>query len=157
MPVELRDAGVEDLPAVRAINEESVPAMNSLPPERFAWFLEQASYFRVAAVDGEVAGFLICLHAQAEYDSPNFRWLKRRCGHIFYIDRIAIGRKFRRRGLGRALYRDAEASAVAAGYELIACEVNLSRAIGNRSIFTLPTVSRRWAARTTDTRSCSSW
>ena len=125
MPVEFRDAGVEDLPAVRAINEESVPAMNSLPPEQFAWFLEQASYFRVAAVDGEVAGFLICLHAQAEYDSPNFRWLKRRCGHIFYIDRIAIGRKFRRRGLGRALYRDAETSAVAAGYELIACEVNL--------------------------------
>ncbi len=125
MSIELRDVTEAELPAVRAINEESVPAMNSLPPEQFAWFREHAPYFRVAAVDGEAAGFLICLCPQAAYDSPNFSWLNERYSNFFYIDRIAIGKKFRRRGLGRALYRDATAAAASGGYSLLACEVNL--------------------------------
>ncbi len=125
MPIDLRDVAEAELPAVRALNEEAAPAMNSLSLEELAWFREQASYFRIAAIDGETAGFLICLHPHTDYDSPNLRWLKKRCGDVFYIDRIAIGGKFRRRGLGRALYRDAEAVAVAGGYPLLACEVNL--------------------------------
>lgn len=125
MSFELRDAERDDLPAVHAINEEAVPAMNSLPLERFEWFHKESPHFRIATVDGETAGFLICLDHRAEYDSPNFIWFKQRCGDIFYIDRLAIGGKFRRLGIGRALYREAATNAVALGYALLACEVNL--------------------------------
>ncbi len=125
MSFELRDAEQEDLPAVCAINEQVAPAMNSLPLERFAWFRQKSPHFKIAAVDGNVAGFLICLDHKADYDSPNFLWLKKRCGDIFYIDRLAVRRKFRRLGIGRALYRGAEDDARALGYELLACEVNL--------------------------------
>lgn len=122
--LEIRNVTEAELPDVHSINEESVPAMNSLPLEKFAWFREQAPYFRVAAVAGQIAGFLICLKPATAYDSPNFRWMNERYKDFFYIDRIAVGKKFQRLGLGRALYDDAAAVA-SGGYSLLACEVNL--------------------------------
>ena len=113
-----------DLEAVYSINEASVPAMNSIRLEDLEWFQQNAVYFRVALSDGEVAGFLICLAPQADYDSPNLRWLNERYREFLYIDRIAVGSGFQRRGLGQSLYDDA-LSFARGEYELLACEVNI--------------------------------
>ncbi len=98
--------------------------MNSLSLERVAWFAEQAECFRVAELDLQVAGFLICLAPEAPYDSPNFQWLNARYRDFLYIDRVAVSSKFQRRGIGGALYRDASAAA-SARFRLLAAEVNL--------------------------------
>ncbi len=124
MQVEIRNVVAQDLEVVYSINEASVPAMNSIPLEDFEWFQKQAAYFRVALFDNEVAGFLICLSPQADYDSPNLRWLNERYREFLYIDRIAIGSSYQRRGLGQELYDDATSFADGQ-YPLLACEVNI--------------------------------
>lgn len=124
MSFEIQDVVTADLDTVMSINEASVPAMNSIPLEEFEWFQQNAAYFRVALCNGEVAGFLICLSPQADYDSPNLRWLNDHYREFLYIDRIAVGSGFQRRGLGRSLYDDA-LSFARGEYELLACEVNI--------------------------------
>lgn len=120
----IRDVTGADLPAVRAINEESVPAMNSLALERLGWFVREAEYFRVAELDSQIAGFLICLAPEAPYESPNFRWLNERYEDFLYIDRVSVSSKHQRRGIASALYRDA-AEGARARFSMLAAEVNL--------------------------------
>ena len=120
----LRDVRADDLPFVREINEQSVPAMNSLSSQDLEWFAEVAEYFRVAEVGGEIAAFLICLRPGTPYGSLNLAWLDRRFDDFLYIDRVAVAAPFRRNGLGTALYMDAARHA-AGRYRSLACEVNL--------------------------------
>ena len=120
----LRDVTEPDLEAIWHINERSVPAVNSVSLERLRWFSNQAEYFRVAECSSQIAGFLLCLAPEADYDSPNFLWLKQRFDDFLYIDRVAVDLSFHRRGIARALYLDAAASA-GERFRMIACEVNL--------------------------------
>lgn len=122
--VRIRDLVQRDLAAVHTINEEAVPAMNSLALERLAWFAREAVYFRVAEADSQIAGFLICLAPEAPYDSPNFGWLRDRFTDFLYIDRVAVSSRFHRRGIASALYLDAAATE-GRHCRLLAAEVNL--------------------------------
>ena len=121
--VRIRDISEPDLATVLAINEESVPAMNSLTLDRMRWFVREAEYFRVAECDSRIAGFLICLSPEAPYESANFLWLKKRCEDFLYIDRVAVRSQFHRLGIASALYRDA-AECARNRFRMIACEVN---------------------------------
>lgn len=123
-PVAIRDVTCADLPTVLAINEQAVPAVNSLSLERMGWFARAAAYFRVARIGAETAGFLICLAPEADYPSPNLRWLNERYKDFLYIDRVAVMPAFHRRGVARALYRDAAGKAEGRFHQ-IACEVNV--------------------------------
>lgn len=120
----LRDVAAEDLEAVWRINERAVPAVNSLSRERLQRFAREAEYFRVAECCSQVAGFLLCLAPEADYDSPNFRWLNERYDGFLYVDRVAVDQRFHGRGIARALYLDA-AARVRDRFRMIACEVNL--------------------------------
>ena len=120
----IRDVSPADLPEVLALNERSVPSMNSLTMERMRWFAANAVYFRVAEISGTVAGFLICMAPEAPYRSPNFLWLQKRYRDFLYIDRIAVSARFRRRGIAGTLYRDAAATDPSR-FQMLACEVNL--------------------------------
>ena len=122
-PFLIRGAVEGDLGAVLAINQDSIPAMNSVTREHLRWFACEAEYFRVAVAASEVAGFLICLAPEAPYWSPNFRWLKERYEDFLYIDRVAVKARFHRQGIATALYRDA-AGRARARFRMFACEVN---------------------------------
>ena len=122
--VAIRDVDLDDLPDVLALNERSVPSMNSLTMERMRWFADTAAYFRVAESSGSIAGFLICMAPEAPYRSPNFLWLQERYRDFLYIDRVAVSARFRRRGIAGTLYRDAAATDPSR-FRMLACEVNL--------------------------------
>ena len=124
VPARLRDVTEADLEAIWQINERSVPAVNSLSLDRLSRFRRQAEYFRLADCSSRIAGFLLCLAPEADYDSPNFRWLNDRYDRFLYIDRVAVDLSFHRRGIAKALYLDA-AAAVGERFHMIACEVNL--------------------------------
>ena len=123
-PVSLRDVTERDLEAIWCLNERSVPAVNSLSLERLRWFMREAEYFRLAECSSRIAGFLLCLAPEADYDSPNFRWLNERYDRFLYIDRVVVDLSFHRRGIAKALYLDA-ATTVGVRFRTIACEVNL--------------------------------
>ena len=121
----LRDAVAADLPAIHAINQANVPAVGRISFAELEWYFAKAAALRVAEVDGAVAGFLLALRPGLDYSSPNYAWFSARYPDFWYIDRLAVGEQWRRRGIARALYADAAASAQAGAAPLLACEVNL--------------------------------
>jgi predicted GNAT superfamily acetyltransferase len=124
MEFSIRDVLATDLDAVLRLNEEVVPAVNSIPIETMRWFSEQAAYFRVATDGDRLASFLIGLRPGIEYESPNYGWFCERYTDFGYIDRIAVGSHARRHGLATRMYDDFRNS-LPKSVDLMACEVNL--------------------------------
>ena len=122
--ISLRNVEHTDLEAVLRLNEAAVPAVNSVDLAQMHWFAANAAYFRVASLDGRIAGFLIGMRPGTSYRSPNYRWFCDRYDDFAYIDRIAIAESARRLGLATRLYRDFEAS-LPPRVRLLTCEVNI--------------------------------
>lgn len=106
MAIVTRDVCDSDLPSVLALNNSAGPGIIPIDPQRLRKLYDVARYFRVAEVDGELAGFLIGMTREAQYDSPNFRWFGAHFEAFVYIDRVVVADAFRRHGIGRVLYAD---------------------------------------------------
>src|SRR4051794_6076543 len=104
----LRTATAEDRAPVLALNEESVAETSALDAVSLGALSAEASYFKVALVDGAVAAFLLGLREDARYQNPNFAWFQARYPRFLYIDRVVVGSSWRRQGLGALLYEDVE-------------------------------------------------
>jgi predicted GNAT superfamily acetyltransferase len=55
-----------------------------------------------------LAGFLIAIDDDIDYDSVYFRWFTQRYQNFLYIDRIVVADWAQRQGVGLALYQDVE-------------------------------------------------
>ena len=121
---QLRPVTVDDLKSIRIINEDAIPAVNTISADKFLWFLEKSLYFK-ASVDNEdqVCGFLLVLPTGLNYDSLNYKWFSKNFLDFAYIDRIAINKEFRSKGIGKSLYLDLE-SCISKNIKIIACEFN---------------------------------
>ena len=124
MPIYLDKVASKDLVTLLDLNEAAVPHVNSISLEDFGWFVDKAAYFRVARLDGGIAGFLIALMPGTSYGSSNYRWFCARYPKFVYIDRIVIAERARRFGVGRLLYDDVAAFALQTA-PLLTCEVNI--------------------------------
>lgn len=124
MSVELRDVREHDLDAVLALNNSAGTAILPLNATTLRHFYERADYFRVAVIDGGLAGFLIALREDAPHVSSNFVWFREHYDHFVYIDRVVIGDLYRGHGLGRLFYSDVQSYAEVRA-PLLACEVFL--------------------------------
>lgn len=112
-----------DTGAVLALNEEHVEALSPLDAEGLAALRSIAAAAEVVHVDGKVAAFVLLMGPDAPYDSANFGWFRQRYGGDFlYLDRIAVARSYRRRGMGALVYDAAERRATP--YRRLVCEVN---------------------------------
>src|SRR5690606_219755 len=107
-------------------NNAAGPAILPLDAGRLRQLYENAEYFRVAERDGTIAGFMIGMGSNAEYDSSNFRWFRKHFPDFFYIDRIVVASRRRGGGVGRAFYADAQSYAELR-YPQMACEVFLDQ------------------------------
>jgi L-amino acid N-acyltransferase YncA len=104
--VKIRDATLDDLPAIVEIYNSTVPSrMVTADPEpvsvesRLPWFLEHDPESRpiwVAEVDGEIAGW---------FSFEDFR--KRAAYHATAEVSVYVSKKHRRRGIGRRLLEEA--------------------------------------------------
>jgi uncharacterized protein len=121
----LRDFTEADFPAVLELNQESVHFLSPLPRERLERLLAQSAYHKVLEEDGRIAAFLLAFLADADYDSPNFLWLKNRCAPFLYIDRLVVRSDRRGIGLGTVLYRDLFSHAGTIHIPRITCEVDI--------------------------------
>jgi len=119
----LRAVETNDLPRVLDLNQSALPHVNSVTLADMERFVEIASYFHVAEIDGLVAGFLIALNPGHDYASDNYRWFNTTYDDFFYIDRIVIGDDARGQGVGSALYQQVILIASAFAPR-VTCEVN---------------------------------
>lgn len=124
MALSIRDVREHDLDDILALNNAAGITILSLSREELARLVAQADYFRVAIIDGELAGFLMALREDADYASPNFLWFKENYAQFVYIDRIVIDHRFRGHGLGRILYADVTSYAEVR-VPVLTCEVFL--------------------------------
>jgi len=120
----LRNVKIDDLKDIIEINEESIPAVNTVSLMQFKSFLRDSIYFKVVTNRSrKICGFLLVLPSGLEYDSLNYKWFSSRYEKFAYIDRIAISKNWRNKGMGKSLYTDLENTLK--DYNLIACEFNV--------------------------------
>lgn len=124
MGLAIRDVREQDLDAVLALNNAAGRSILALSASQLRYFYIHAEYFRVAEIDGHLAGFLIALREGGQYTSPNYRWFCTHYPQFVYIDRIVIANAYRRHGLGRVFYCDVHSYAEVR-VPLLACEVFL--------------------------------
>lgn len=122
MSLIVRDIEAGELDAVLALNNAAGPGIVPISTDRMRHLYEVARYFRVAIHDGQLAGFLVGLSPEADYDSPNFLWFRQHHADFLYIDRIVVDSRFRRHGIGRVFYADV-LSFAEVRYPLLCCEV----------------------------------
>ena len=96
----------------------------ALDSSHLRYFHDHAEYFRVAEIDGQLAGFVIALREGGDYESTNYRWFAAHYPQFVYIDRIVIANAYRRHGLGRIFYSDVNSYAEVR-VPLMTCEVFL--------------------------------
>ncbi|HEY9130532.1 MAG TPA: GNAT family N-acetyltransferase [Dyella sp.] len=124
MALAIRDVREHDLDAVLALNNAAGRSILALDAERLRFFYAYADYFRVAEIDGHLAGFLIAMREGRPYQSPNYVWFGEHYPQFVYIDRIVIANAYRRHGLGRIFYCDVNSYAEVR-VPLLTCEVFL--------------------------------
>lgn len=120
----LRDVRASDLAAVMGLNNTAGSSILPMDAAQLDYFYHHADYFRVAEVDGHLAGFLIALRDRTEHTSSNFQWFRKHCKEFVYIDRVIVGDLHRGHGLGRLFYSDVQSYAEVRSPNL-ACEVFL--------------------------------
>lgn len=120
----LRDVRASDLAAVMGLNNTAGSSILPMDVAQLDQFYRHADYFRVAEVDGHLAGFLIALRDCTEHASSNFQWFRQHCEEFVYIDRVVVGDLHRGHGLGRLFYSDVQSYAEVRSPNL-ACEVFL--------------------------------
>lgn len=124
MTLSLRDAREADLDQLLGMNNAAGAAILPIDGVRMRHLFRQAAYFRVAQIDDHLAGFLIGLDADADYDSSNYRFFSQRYPAFTYIDRIVIAAAYRGVGLGRVFYADVQSYAEVRS-PWLTCEVML--------------------------------
>jgi predicted GNAT superfamily acetyltransferase len=124
MTIAIRDVREHELDSVLALNNAAGTTILALDAARIRWFYDNAEYFRVAEASGHLAGFLIALGPQVDYDSPNYRWFAEHYPEFLYIDRIVVAKPYRGLGLGRIFYADVTSFAEVR-CPVLACEVFL--------------------------------
>jgi uncharacterized protein len=124
MVLAIRDVREHELDGVLGLNNAAGPGILPIDTQRLRRLYDFAAYFRVAEIDGHMAGFLIALTPDAPYDSLNFAWFQARYDDFVYIDRIVIAQRYRGLGLGRVFYADAQSYAEVRSPRLT-CEVFL--------------------------------
>ncbi|MEN8374204.1 MAG: GNAT family N-acetyltransferase [Gemmatimonadota bacterium] len=122
----LRDASLEDLRVLTAINNANAQELSYETVAGVRWYLSAAPYFRVAVDDdGALGGMLIGFRRGDDYHSENLAWFEARDEEDFaYVDRVVVSPDHRGRGLGRRFYEDFEGWARQRGIPRLTCEVN---------------------------------
>ncbi|HNV85177.1 MAG TPA: GNAT family N-acetyltransferase [Arenimonas sp.] len=111
MSIIIRDVREHELDSVLAMNNAAGVGILPMDAAKVRFFWENADYFRVAEVDGLIAGFLIAVSHDAAHDSSNFLWFRERYEKFLYIDRIVIASARRSVGVGRVFYGDVQSFA----------------------------------------------
>lgn len=118
----LRPIGPADHADVLALNETNVELLAPLDQERLDALLALADRADVIELEDAFAGFVITFRSGTAYDSVNYRWFSGVYDDFYYLDRVVLHERTRRRGVATRVYDQLEAGADA---PLFALEVNL--------------------------------
>ena len=117
----VRAADEDDVLRLNAVEEAQLAPMDTARLRRLRGWADR---FDVVEVDGSFGGFVVTFAPDTGYDSANYRWFTVHLGdRFYYLDRIVLEERCRRRGVAGRVYDELEP--VAAAYGCLALEVNL--------------------------------
>lgn len=121
----LRPVVADDVPALTALNDAAVPAVNALGTDGLRDHLPRCSLALVAEDGAGPAAFVLALAPGADYASENYTWFGANRPGSLYVDRVVVAPGSQGQGLGRLLYTAVLEHARARGLAEVTCEVNL--------------------------------
>ena len=93
-----------DLDQIWSINQENIPEVGNVANlERLNQLIDWSSHVLVVR-EQEIAGFIILMRENQDYDSLNYDFFNSQNYPFLYVDRIAIKEGHRRQGLGKMIY-----------------------------------------------------
>ena len=124
--IRIRDLMDEDRDFVLACNRDNVEVLSPMDQDKLEYFRENSEMFRVVTIDDEPAAFLIVLREGLDdYTSENYIWFNGKYQRFLYVDRIVIDEKFRRYGIGKALYEEVFAHARSTDVPVVTAEIDI--------------------------------
>tara|TARA_B100001113_G_scaffold344177_1_gene332261 strand:- start:4 stop:504 length:501 start_codon:yes stop_codon:yes gene_type:complete len=100
------------LQSIYDLNQANTPEVGSLESmHHLKQLIEFSSYNLLVLNNDEIVGFIICMREGSSYKSENYKFFTQRLKKFMYVDRVAIDKRHRRGGLGRAIYKDIFAQA----------------------------------------------
>ncbi len=93
-----------DLNQIWSINQENIPEVGDVADlDRLNQLINWSSHVLVVR-EHEIAGFIILMRENQNYDSLNYHFFNSQNNPFLYVDRIAIKEGYRRQGLGQMIY-----------------------------------------------------
>lgn len=121
----VRMLDIDDTRQVLDINSTSTPAVATLDREELSRLMGLSDLHLVAEEGPVVLGYALAFRSDHDYDGEEFLAFRSGLGAPFlYIDRIAVRRDARRRGIGLRLYEALEHFGTGIGASALCCEVN---------------------------------
>ena len=109
---------------MHSLNQENIPEVGDVSDlVDFQLLLDFSEHILCLKDKGVVIGFVLCMREGQSYQSENYKYLTSRFSNFLYIDRIAIKKEYRRRGLGEKIYLELVSIAEKLGLDIL-CEVN---------------------------------
>ena len=106
------------------LNQQNTPEVGDVPDiGNFKQLIKFSENILIAEKDSKLIGFVLCMKQNQMYKSKNYLYLSSKFSEFLYIDRIAIGKKYRRLGIGKTMYEKIIEAAKLTEVPLL-CEVN---------------------------------
>ena len=94
-----------DLKQIWTINQENIPEVGDVPDlDRLNKLINWSSHVIVVR-KSDIVGFILLMREKEDYDSLNYDFYNSQGVPFLYVDRIAISKNHRRKGLGRSIYQ----------------------------------------------------
>ena len=95
------------LQSIYDLNQANTPEVGSLESmQHLKQLIEFSAYNLLVLKEDEIVGFIICMREGSDYGSENYKFFSKKLKKFLYVDRVAIDKKYRREGLGKAIYDD---------------------------------------------------
>jgi len=120
----VRPIAPDDLDAIVALNNAHPAELGLVDPVSMRGFVAASAVANAIGPASDPDAFLIAFDQGTPPQGPNHAWFLARRQRFFYVDRICVHARARRRGLARELYLDAFRIAAARGLPSVCCEVS---------------------------------
>jgi len=101
---DIRHARDSDLDAITAMSNKESQWVGTADRPFFEKYISLPEFLVAKATNGAIAGFVLGMTPEVDYDSLNFIWFRDRFNPFLYIDRVVVAPEYRRQGLATEFY-----------------------------------------------------
>ena len=95
----------KEVKEMHVINQENVPELGGLSELEDFWArVNWSKVIFVYKYEDVIKAFVLCMREGQTYNSPNYEYISSRFNKFLYVDRIAVQKQFRRKGIAEKIY-----------------------------------------------------